>query len=551
MPLFSYSGPQAVAMRKSNPNGGWGNRSGLNRVEPIAAPGFETPFTLHPGDKIFTVGSCFARHVETALLKRGFQIPLRELFKRKEFMGLDPGVVNNFGSPSIYNELSWALGEQQFNAADHIVEVQPGKYVDMHVIPSIRPADRETVMRRRSAITKAYKSIKNCRLVIATLGLVEVWYDCRTGYYLNASPRPSMLRSEPERYQFHVLSFDEVYAYLAKALGLIKSHGHRDVRVVLTVSPIPLSSTHRDDDVIVANCYSKSVLRAAAETARAEFDFVTYFPSYESVTLSDRKQAWNDDLVHVTREIVSFNINRMVDAYAPSKKTLDDRIALIEAGGAATAREQAGEVIHGSSHEADAFFAHFADLVVSDADLALINGQYLIDEGRPLEALDLLSRITLSDHRLSLQQAQAQLVASNPGAALDIARQLATKGIRSTALWKIYFNAAKATDDADEVLCALNWWTQAVPRRAGRSNALVGKWFSDKGDHRRALPFFKLGVALDTEDQLIRIYHVDALIKMARFSEAKTLFETITPSRPHEAILHTRLRAQLENHVEA
>src|SRR5215510_6563682 len=102
MPLFVLSGADAVASRKTNPVATWGDRNAPNRVEPIATPAFKVPFRLEPGERIFTVGSCFARNVETELMKRGFQIPMRELFKRPEFAKLELTIINNFGTPSIY-----------------------------------------------------------------------------------------------------------------------------------------------------------------------------------------------------------------------------------------------------------------------------------------------------------------------------------------------------------------------------------------------------------------------------------------------------------------
>lgn len=86
-------------------------------------------------------------------------------------------------------------------------------------------------------------------------------------------------------------------------------------RIVLTVSPVPLSRTFTGQDVAVANCYSKSVLRAAAEAVVQQYDFVDYFPSYESVTLSDPRLAWDLDRVHVTGEVVKANIERLVALY--------------------------------------------------------------------------------------------------------------------------------------------------------------------------------------------------------------------------------------------
>ena len=64
MPLIRFSAEQAIENRKTNRYGSWGDRASPNRVEPVAKPGFDVPFKIQPGSKIFTVGSCFARNVE-------------------------------------------------------------------------------------------------------------------------------------------------------------------------------------------------------------------------------------------------------------------------------------------------------------------------------------------------------------------------------------------------------------------------------------------------------------------------------------------------------
>ncbi len=113
MPLIRISSEIAVQNRKNNPFAQWGERGAPNRVEPIATPSFDVPFKLVHGEPIFTVGSCFARNVETELANRGFEIPARALFRRPEFSNLDSGIINNYGTPSIYNEFAWAFGERE------------------------------------------------------------------------------------------------------------------------------------------------------------------------------------------------------------------------------------------------------------------------------------------------------------------------------------------------------------------------------------------------------------------------------------------------------
>ena len=205
MPLIRLSAAQAIENRKANPYGGWGDRASANRVEPVAKPGFRVPFKLKPGSRIFTVGSCFARNVEEELERRGFDLPMRRVM----LQNAPTAILNNYGTPSIYNEFAWAFGERPYVPEDQLVEVLPGKFADLHLSPTLRPEPLAQVMARRQAITDAYRQAADCPVVVMTLGLVETWYDTRSGCYLNVSPRPADLRNEPERFEIHVLSFEE------------------------------------------------------------------------------------------------------------------------------------------------------------------------------------------------------------------------------------------------------------------------------------------------------------------------------------------------------
>lgn len=322
MSLYRTPGAEAISTRKANAFAGWGNRNEPNRIEPVAKPTFDVPFQLEPGEGIFTVGSCFARNVEAELLRLGYRLPMRDIFSTPEFQDFDLASINNFGTPSIFNEFAWALGARDFDPAQHFVQTGEGLYADLHLVPSSRPAPLDVLMRRREAIKAAYRTVLDCRVIIMTLGLSEVWFDNETGYYLNNIPRPSVMRAHPDRFSLHTLDFEEAYGYLRDTMELLRAKCRKDLRVILTVSPVPLNTTHRNEDVMVANTYSKSLLRVVAETIRAKYDFVAYYPSYESVILSDRKLAWKEDMVHVTEGIVAFEVSRMVAAYTGQE--LDD-----------------------------------------------------------------------------------------------------------------------------------------------------------------------------------------------------------------------------------
>ena len=68
-------------------------------------------------------------------------------------------------------------------------------------------------------------------------------------------------------------------AFIVKLRGV-----NPDVRLLFTVSPVPLVATYENRHVLVSTTYSKSAIRAALDEVVRKYDFADYFPSYEIVT---------------------------------------------------------------------------------------------------------------------------------------------------------------------------------------------------------------------------------------------------------------------------
>jgi hypothetical protein len=371
MALIEIPASDALSNRRG-PTAGWGDTQSDNRVTPVALPSFETPFQLVPGEKIFTIGSCFARNVERAMAARGFELPTVELLKQPRFSKVNPAVVNNYGVPSIFNEFSWALDpDVTFDKEANFIETSTGKFADLHIVSTERPQPLEELTLRRDAIIEANRTVAECRVVIMTLGLTELWYDKAHDLYLNSTPMPRTLKQHPERFALHVLDFKESLKFMQRTMDLLRARCRADQQVILTVSPVPIINTFRPNtDVMVANCYSKSCLRTVAEHICADYDNVHYFPSYESVTLSDRTLAWKDDNIHVTDDIVRINVNRMVRAYCPPDDSLAALEVAVESGGAMALYEEAQKRAMADFEIGQAFFEHFAHLSAESPEFA-------------------------------------------------------------------------------------------------------------------------------------------------------------------------------------
>lgn len=285
------------------------------RLQPFAEVTSTPKFTFAPDAKIFTAGSCFARNVERSLMRSGYAItssaddfynpfPDRTTFQR----------YNKYTIHSILNEIKWALGETPMETEKLLCETKPGLYCDLQTSGDSLRGSLEDMSKFRESFNSKFIPVAEADVVIITLGLVECWYDNLSGTYLNRFPGPLAVKNNPDRFSLHVLDYDEIYAALCETYETIARHND-SFNMLVTVSPVPLDRTFRPQDVLVANTYSKSVQRAAVEAFVAKYP-ADYFPSFETVTLSDTKYAWSDnDFRHVRSEIVDRIMGRVLENY--------------------------------------------------------------------------------------------------------------------------------------------------------------------------------------------------------------------------------------------
>ena len=282
-------------------------------------PQIRPKFKFAREDRFYAIGSCFARGIENALSARGVTVDSMapEFAKlqpvNKEVTGL--GFTNKYNTFSILNELRWALDREAGFPVDSIFQVTENTWFDPHCTPTLELVGFSETLNRRALMQTVAKRVARCRGLIITLGLVEVWRDSKTGVYTNSTPIRSVLNAEPNRYEFHVTSFLENWDSLEAIHTLLTRFGHPDLRVVITVSPVPLMATFSNMDVVVANSYGKSMLRTVAQEWAAAHQNVDYFPSYEIVQNSDREAAWEADLRHVTGSTVQHIMDLFIQEY--------------------------------------------------------------------------------------------------------------------------------------------------------------------------------------------------------------------------------------------
>ncbi len=137
-----------------------------------------------------------------------------------------------------------------------------------------------------------------------------------------------MLRQTPDRFSLDVLDYEEIAASLERIHAILTRFGHADVKVLITVSPVPFKATFSGQDALVANAYSKAVQRAACQAFVARHDNADYVPSYEVVTLSDREKVFERDNLHVSNSAVAFIVDEVLSAYAPEVEFRRTRVGV-------------------------------------------------------------------------------------------------------------------------------------------------------------------------------------------------------------------------------
>jgi hypothetical protein len=89
--------------------------------------------------------------------------------------------------------------------------------------------------------------------------------------------------------------------------------------VVFTVSPQPLTATATGEHALIANGYTKAVLRAATGQLAAEDPAVAYFPAYELVTGAPfGYRHFAPNLRTVTADGVDFVLRHFLAAWEPA-----------------------------------------------------------------------------------------------------------------------------------------------------------------------------------------------------------------------------------------
>jgi len=253
---------------------------------------FAPKFQLVPGMRVATAGSCFAqnigRHIKASDLEFVDTEPKPRLMPEdiagRHGYGLFSARYGNvYTTTQLLQLLEDATGEALRDCA---VWRKDGQFYDA-LRPNVEPegfADpAELAVHRIDHLRRVRQIFENLDVFIFTLGLTEFWLDKETGTAFPTAPGVIAGDFDPAAHAFHNAGFAAVQADLRCAIGIMRQLSPR-LKILLSVSPVPLTATASGHHILRANTYSKSVLRAVAEEVAASDPDIDYFPAFELIS---------------------------------------------------------------------------------------------------------------------------------------------------------------------------------------------------------------------------------------------------------------------------
>ncbi len=312
-PTFnSKNGAEALADTMRNKMRKYPDREDARYDDFLILPSVTPGFHIGANSSVFTIGSCFARNVEEALVARGVSVPTAHFdASQDKIPGRANRVLNQYNPGTMLQCVENVVGKPTEGGIYEAGVL--GEVVDCLLSTGGAATSKARVEERRGEIAQLYTDgLAAADTVVITLGLIETWLDKEAGIYLNEAPPPKLIRSSPDQFEFRRLDVAECDGLVSKMVELLTQDRKRNI--VLTVSPVPLQVTFSGGDAVPANGYSKAVLRVVAESVASNFDMVDYFPSYESVTTAGFC-GFGEDNVHVRPKLVERIVNYMLDHY--------------------------------------------------------------------------------------------------------------------------------------------------------------------------------------------------------------------------------------------
>ena len=253
--------------------------SELRPIDDIRNDDFVThtePGLITTDTRVSVIGSCFAVSFKKWLVMHGYN-----------FCQFEDGPMAFLGSvragPIFNTGLLRQLVEWACDGFDPEERYWPREQwlFDPYRKAICWPDEASAEAERAAHFDAVRRMLRDSEVLIVTLGLSEVWRNRRDGCAFYLMPPPEVF--DERRHEHALLSVNENADNLERFYAKIRA-ANPDLRLVLTLSPVPLLATYQDRHAVVADTVSKALLRGAIDEFCRAHPEVIYFPSYEIAT---------------------------------------------------------------------------------------------------------------------------------------------------------------------------------------------------------------------------------------------------------------------------
>jgi len=245
---------------------------------------------------IASMGSCFAREVKDYLVEKGYNyIQVAQGPDGRHASAAWGRVYNTF---CIRQEFERALGGFEPVETHWLVGGQLQDPYRTHVLWKNGETMAEELAEHKRTASIA---LRTAQAMVITIGINEIWYNREDGaVFFHVPPADAF---DPSRHAFRLGTFQENLANLERVYELLQQV-NPDCKLIVSMSPVPLRTTFREDaDVVVASIETKSLLLAVTKEFVRRSPNAYYFPGYE-ITHASVKDPFEMDARHVRREVI-------------------------------------------------------------------------------------------------------------------------------------------------------------------------------------------------------------------------------------------------------
>lgn len=226
--------------------------------------------------RVSVIGSCFAIRFKKWLVDHGFNFCQYETGPLSFHGSVRAGPI--FNTSALRQFIEWSY--DGFNPAEKYWNIKD-RLFDPYRKRINWPDERSAVAERDDHFANSRRMFEHTQVLVVTLGLSELWRSKVDGSSFFQFPPTEIL--DLDRHEHTLLTVEENLHNLNTFYERLKSV-NPDIRLVISLSPVPLLATHFDRHAVVSDAVSKATLRTTLHWFCQQHPEIIYFPSYEIVT---------------------------------------------------------------------------------------------------------------------------------------------------------------------------------------------------------------------------------------------------------------------------